>query len=144
MKSISDHTDNSKLFAALSEGLRADEYEELKESKLGVFIKFKELNFNWASRLLSSLRHTCSDVIYAASLKCLIDDLKRKRPMEEDYAKPRRGLRQGEAAATNGTGRSSAVRDEQTATAKRTLPSRTQLSPIRSLCSRRCSTRGPV
>ncbi|KAG2324374.1 hypothetical protein Bca52824_007102 [Brassica carinata] len=31
-------------------------------------------------------------------------DLKRKRPMEEDYAKPRRGLRQGEAAATNGTG----------------------------------------
>ncbi|KAG2330241.1 hypothetical protein Bca52824_001421 [Brassica carinata] len=33
-------------------GLRADEYEELKESKLGVFIKFKELNFNWASRLV--------------------------------------------------------------------------------------------
>ncbi|KAL0734943.1 hypothetical protein Bca4012_083588 [Brassica carinata] len=52
MKSISYHTDNSKLFAALSEGLRADEYEELKESKLGVFIKFKELNFNWASRLV--------------------------------------------------------------------------------------------
>ncbi|KAG2242765.1 hypothetical protein Bca52824_095395 [Brassica carinata] len=32
MKSISDHTDNSKLFAALSEGLRADLMQELKES----------------------------------------------------------------------------------------------------------------
>ncbi|KAL0716879.1 hypothetical protein Bca4012_066201 [Brassica carinata] len=51
-KSISYHTDNSKLFAALSEGLTADEYEELKESKLGVFIKFKELNFSWGSRLV--------------------------------------------------------------------------------------------
>uniref|UniRef100_A0A0D3EEM8 DUF1985 domain-containing protein n=1 Tax=Brassica oleracea var. oleracea TaxID=109376 RepID=A0A0D3EEM8_BRAOL len=29
-----------------------DEYEELKESKLGVFIKFQELGFDWASRLV--------------------------------------------------------------------------------------------
>ncbi|KAF2571258.1 hypothetical protein F2Q70_00002177 [Brassica cretica] len=49
-KSISYHTDDSKLFAALRQGLHADEYEELKESKLGMFIKFKELNFGWASR----------------------------------------------------------------------------------------------
>ena len=27
-------------------------YEELEESKLGVFIKFKEMNFGWASRLV--------------------------------------------------------------------------------------------
>ena len=51
-KSISYHTDDSKLFAALRQALHADEYEELKESKLGVFIKFKELNFGWASRLV--------------------------------------------------------------------------------------------
>ncbi|CAN7072593.1 unnamed protein product [Brassica oleracea var. botrytis] len=28
------------------------EYEELKESKLGVFIKFQELGFDWASKLV--------------------------------------------------------------------------------------------
>ncbi|KAF2608868.1 hypothetical protein F2Q68_00046142 [Brassica cretica] len=32
--------------------LHDDEYEELKESKLGVFIKFQELGFDWASRLV--------------------------------------------------------------------------------------------
>ncbi|CAN7079101.1 unnamed protein product, partial [Brassica oleracea var. botrytis] len=32
--------------------LHDDEYEELKESKLGVFIKFQELGFEWASRLV--------------------------------------------------------------------------------------------
>ncbi|KAF2618528.1 hypothetical protein F2Q68_00039965 [Brassica cretica] len=49
---ISYHTDDSKLFTALRRALNADEYEELKESKLGVFIKFKELNFGWVSRLV--------------------------------------------------------------------------------------------
>ncbi|WZZ80911.1 hypothetical protein YC2023_101483 [Brassica napus] len=51
-KSISYHADDSKLFTALWKALHADEYEELKESKLGVFIKFKELNFGWVSRLV--------------------------------------------------------------------------------------------
>ncbi|CAN6845115.1 unnamed protein product, partial [Brassica oleracea var. botrytis] len=51
-KSILYHTDDSKLFAALREALHADEYEERKESKLGVFIKFKELNFGWASMMV--------------------------------------------------------------------------------------------
>ncbi|KAF3538542.1 hypothetical protein F2Q69_00020325 [Brassica cretica] len=32
--------------------LHDDEYEELKESKLGVFIKFQEEGFDWASRLV--------------------------------------------------------------------------------------------
>uniref|UniRef100_A0A0D3BJN5 DUF1985 domain-containing protein n=1 Tax=Brassica oleracea var. oleracea TaxID=109376 RepID=A0A0D3BJN5_BRAOL len=32
--------------------LHDDEYEELKESKLRVFIKFQELGFHWASRLV--------------------------------------------------------------------------------------------
>ncbi|CAF1727613.1 unnamed protein product, partial [Brassica napus] len=52
LKSISYHTDDSKLFTALRRALNADEYEELKELKLGMFIKFKELNFGWASRLV--------------------------------------------------------------------------------------------
>uniref|UniRef100_A0A0D3BZZ1 DUF1985 domain-containing protein n=1 Tax=Brassica oleracea var. oleracea TaxID=109376 RepID=A0A0D3BZZ1_BRAOL len=51
-KSISYHTDDSKLFDALRQALHSSEYDELKESKLGVFIKFKELNFGWASRLV--------------------------------------------------------------------------------------------
>ncbi|CAN6898766.1 unnamed protein product, partial [Brassica oleracea] len=51
-KIISYHTDDSKFFAALRHALHAEEYEELKESKLGMFIKFKELNFGWASRLV--------------------------------------------------------------------------------------------
>uniref|UniRef100_A0A0D3BWY0 Ubiquitin-like protease family profile domain-containing protein n=1 Tax=Brassica oleracea var. oleracea TaxID=109376 RepID=A0A0D3BWY0_BRAOL len=37
---------------ALKNALHDDEYEELKESKLGVFIKFQELEFDWASRLV--------------------------------------------------------------------------------------------
>ncbi|CDY59561.1 BnaCnng35250D [Brassica napus] len=35
-----------------SDFLKADEYEDLKASKLGVFIKFKELGFGWTSRLV--------------------------------------------------------------------------------------------
>lgn len=52
MHSISYHTDSTKLHTALRNALHDDEYEELKESKLGVFIKFKELGFSWASRLV--------------------------------------------------------------------------------------------
>ncbi|KAF3535143.1 hypothetical protein F2Q69_00022732 [Brassica cretica] len=52
LKSISYHIGDSKLFTALRQALNADEYEDLKESKLGVFINFKELNFGWASRLV--------------------------------------------------------------------------------------------
>nr|VDD51999.1 unnamed protein product [Brassica oleracea] len=50
--SISYHTDNSKLHTALREALTDDEFEEFKESSLGVFIKFKEQGFGWASRLV--------------------------------------------------------------------------------------------
>uniref|UniRef100_A0A0D3BK42 DUF1985 domain-containing protein n=1 Tax=Brassica oleracea var. oleracea TaxID=109376 RepID=A0A0D3BK42_BRAOL len=48
--SISYHTCWT-LHTALKKALHDDEYEELKESKLGVFIKFQELGFDWASRL---------------------------------------------------------------------------------------------
>nr|VDD09182.1 unnamed protein product [Brassica oleracea] len=49
--SISYHTCWA-LHAALKKALHDDKYEELKESKLGVFIKFQELGFDWASRLV--------------------------------------------------------------------------------------------
>ncbi|KAF2591408.1 hypothetical protein F2Q70_00038943 [Brassica cretica] len=51
MNSISYHTCWT-LHTALKKALHDDEYEELKESKLGVFIKFQELGFDWASRLV--------------------------------------------------------------------------------------------
>ncbi|KAF2550138.1 hypothetical protein F2Q68_00035375 [Brassica cretica] len=40
------------LHTALKKALHDDEYEELMDSKLGVFIKFQELGFDWASRLV--------------------------------------------------------------------------------------------
>ena len=49
--SISYHTCWT-LHTALKKALHDDKYEELKESKLGVFIKFQELGFDWASRLV--------------------------------------------------------------------------------------------
>ena len=52
LKSILYHTDDSKLLTVVRQALHADEYEELKDSKLGVFTKLKELNFGWASRLV--------------------------------------------------------------------------------------------
>ncbi|CAG7875645.1 unnamed protein product [Brassica rapa] len=55
IRSISYHSDDTKLFKALYDCLTADEYEELKASKLGVFIKFKELEFVWTSRLIHFL-----------------------------------------------------------------------------------------
>ncbi|KAF8100784.1 hypothetical protein N665_0217s0011 [Sinapis alba] len=39
IKSISYHTDDSKLCSAVRDALHDDEYEELKESRLGVFLK---------------------------------------------------------------------------------------------------------
>ncbi|XP_013607991.1 PREDICTED: uncharacterized protein LOC106314707 [Brassica oleracea var. oleracea] len=52
IRSISYHSDDMKLFKALCDCLTADEYEDLKASKLGVFIKFKKLEFGWTSRLV--------------------------------------------------------------------------------------------
>ncbi|KAF8100805.1 hypothetical protein N665_0216s0005 [Sinapis alba] len=51
-KSIAYHTDDSKLFSDVRDALHDDEYEELKESRLGVFRNFKEMDFGWASRLV--------------------------------------------------------------------------------------------
>ncbi|XP_022564950.1 uncharacterized protein LOC106373340 [Brassica napus] len=55
IRSISYHSDDTKLFKALCDCLTADEYDDLKASKLRVFIKFKELDFGWTSRLVHFL-----------------------------------------------------------------------------------------
>ncbi|CAN7076975.1 unnamed protein product [Brassica oleracea var. botrytis] len=51
-KSIAYYSDDIKLFPALKEALEADEWEELKNSRVGVFLKFHEMKFGWASRLV--------------------------------------------------------------------------------------------
>ncbi|CAN6898774.1 unnamed protein product [Brassica oleracea] len=63
IRSISYHSDDTKLFKALCDCLTADEYEDLKASKLGVFIKFKELGFGWTSRLFEHLTGLNCDYI---------------------------------------------------------------------------------
>ncbi|XP_048599539.1 uncharacterized protein LOC111206123 [Brassica napus] len=62
IRSISYHSDDTKLFKALCDCLTADEYEDLKASKLGVFIKFKELDFGWTSRLVHFLLYFQLDI----------------------------------------------------------------------------------
>ncbi|CAN7041140.1 unnamed protein product, partial [Brassica oleracea var. botrytis] len=52
IRSISYHSDDTKLLKAVCDCLTADEYEDLKASKLGVFINFKGLGFGWTSRLV--------------------------------------------------------------------------------------------
>ncbi|RID79611.1 hypothetical protein BRARA_A02336 [Brassica rapa] len=52
IRSILYHSDDTKLFKALCDCLTADEYEDLKALKLGVFIKFNELEFGWTLRLV--------------------------------------------------------------------------------------------
>ncbi|KAF8094775.1 hypothetical protein N665_0353s0006 [Sinapis alba] len=52
VKSILYHTDDMKLYSAIRAALHPDEFQELRDSKLGVFLKFKELNFACASRLV--------------------------------------------------------------------------------------------
>ncbi|KAF8114394.1 hypothetical protein N665_0038s0018 [Sinapis alba] len=51
-KIILYHTDDSKLLYDVRRALHDDEYEELNDSKLGVFIKFKEMKFGWTSRMV--------------------------------------------------------------------------------------------
>ncbi|KAL0886319.1 hypothetical protein Bca101_010302 [Brassica carinata] len=72
LKSNSYHTDCSKLHTALKNALHDDEYEELKESKLGVFIKFKELEFGWASRLVHYMLGVQFNIKKKYDLWCLV------------------------------------------------------------------------
>ncbi|KAF8096738.1 hypothetical protein N665_0302s0012 [Sinapis alba] len=72
VKSISYHTDDTKLFTAIRGALHPDEYQELKDSKLGVFFKFKELNFAWASRLVHFMLCFKLDIKKKYELWCLV------------------------------------------------------------------------
>ena len=51
-KSIAYYSNESKVFPDLKEALEADGWEELKNSRLGVFLKFHKMKFGWASRLM--------------------------------------------------------------------------------------------
>ncbi|KAF8114448.1 hypothetical protein N665_0037s0024 [Sinapis alba] len=72
VKSISYHTDDTKLFTAIRGALHLDEYHELRDSKLGVFLKFKELNFAWASRLVHFMLCFKVDIKKKYELWCLV------------------------------------------------------------------------
>ncbi|KAF8045890.1 hypothetical protein N665_4245s0001 [Sinapis alba] len=52
IKSIDYYNNDTKLFSTLREALKPDEWEELRNSKLGVFTTFHELEFGWNSRLV--------------------------------------------------------------------------------------------
>ncbi|ESQ50323.1 hypothetical protein EUTSA_v10002160mg [Eutrema salsugineum] len=51
-KSIGYYSDDYRLVHALKSALQEDEWEEIYESPLGVFLKFHDLDFGWASRLV--------------------------------------------------------------------------------------------
>ncbi|XP_024016323.1 uncharacterized protein LOC112089798 [Eutrema salsugineum] len=51
-KSIGYYADDYRLVPALKSALQEDEWEEIYESPLGVFLKFHDLDFGWASRLV--------------------------------------------------------------------------------------------
>ncbi|ESQ51174.1 hypothetical protein EUTSA_v10017747mg [Eutrema salsugineum] len=51
-KSIGYYSDDYRLVHALKLALQEDEWEEIYESPLGVFLKFHDLDFGWASRLV--------------------------------------------------------------------------------------------
>ncbi|KAL0854646.1 hypothetical protein Bca101_059798 [Brassica carinata] len=71
-KSISWHTGCSKLHTGLKNALDDDEYNELKESKLGVFIKFQELGFGWTSRLVHYILAFQLNIKKKYELMCLV------------------------------------------------------------------------
>ncbi|KAF8094310.1 hypothetical protein N665_0366s0028 [Sinapis alba] len=52
VKSISYHTDDKNLYYAIRAALHPNKFQEMRDSNLGVFLKFKELNFAWASTLV--------------------------------------------------------------------------------------------
>lgn len=70
--SISYHSDNNRLHTALRGALTEKEFEELKESRLGVFIKFKEQGFGWASRLVHHMLCLKLDIKKKYEMWCLV------------------------------------------------------------------------
>ncbi|KAF3604660.1 hypothetical protein F2Q69_00035978 [Brassica cretica] len=71
-KSIAYHTDDPHLLPAVKAALHDDEWEELKNSRLGVFIKFWELKFGWVSRLVHYMLCYQLDIKKKYELWCLI------------------------------------------------------------------------
>uniref|UniRef100_A0A0D3CSK3 DUF1985 domain-containing protein n=1 Tax=Brassica oleracea var. oleracea TaxID=109376 RepID=A0A0D3CSK3_BRAOL len=83
-RSISYHSDDTKLFKALCDCLTADEYEDLKASKLGVFINF-QLNIKKKYELWSlvgpqPVRFSLLEFEHLTGLNCdYIEDLENPR-----------------------------------------------------------------
>ena len=71
-KSIAYHTNDPKLLPAVNAALHDDEWEELKNSRLGVFIKFWEMKFGWASMLVHYMLCFQLDIKKKYELWCLI------------------------------------------------------------------------
>ncbi|CAN6860196.1 unnamed protein product [Brassica oleracea] len=79
IRSISYHSDDTKLFKALCDCLTADEYEDLKASKLGVFFKFKELEL-WSLVASQPARFSLIEFEHLTGLNCdYIKDLENPR-----------------------------------------------------------------
>ncbi|XP_024016198.1 uncharacterized protein LOC112089680 [Eutrema salsugineum] len=74
-KSIGYYADDYKLVHALKLALQEDEWEEIYESPLGVFLKFHDLDFGWASRLITGLNCGYVDDL-ALTDPALVDDMR--------------------------------------------------------------------
>ncbi|KAF8101310.1 hypothetical protein N665_0207s0006 [Sinapis alba] len=90
IKSIAYHTDDSKLFSAVRDALHDDEYEELKESRLGVFLKFKEMDFDPVRFSLIEFEEldglNCEYIEHLENPRCeIIRALKRCQEWSRDY-----------------------------------------------------------
>ncbi|KAF2597056.1 hypothetical protein F2Q68_00011176 [Brassica cretica] len=86
LKSISYHTDDSKLLTAVRHALYVDEYEELKDSNLGVFIKCeitKEMASFWEMMGVDVDAGPTSEQIIVACGRC--EDLSREYCMWLGY-----------------------------------------------------------
>ncbi|CAF1929846.1 unnamed protein product [Brassica oleracea] len=70
--SIAYYTDDPHLLPAVKAALHDDEWEALKNSRLGVFIKFWELKFGWGSRLVHYMLCYQLDIKKKYELWCLI------------------------------------------------------------------------
>ncbi|CAA7061736.1 unnamed protein product [Microthlaspi erraticum] len=54
-KSISRCSKNTKLFDSLRKLLTDDEWNEISDSRIGIFLKFRDLQFEWASRIAHAM-----------------------------------------------------------------------------------------
>ncbi|CAA7057759.1 unnamed protein product [Microthlaspi erraticum] len=54
-KSISKCSNNTKLFDSLIKFLTDDEWNEISDSRVSIFLRFCDLEFEWASRIVHAM-----------------------------------------------------------------------------------------